>query len=737
MINGFTEWATTERLIQKSSLDQLKDRCLAIDAESHIHKILTADAKEPLLPALGGTPFNIENTIDEQIKQFEDANIKPFFIFHGISAIGENKKLVTSEHLAKKIDEAWDLYNASNPDQAVAAFGTACTFDSEHIYRYVQSIFHRKNVPFLVAPYSAYAQIAYLENEKIVDAIQGPSELLAFNTQRVILDVDFEKKTFSWVTRQSCIDSLAVGNVALWNEAALLAGSNLLQTLPQLENDATPARSPKIKAAADLLKRMNMTGHTICLQYQDEPLNRQFDYLNNFRKAQMSLKHHVITTYEGEMVVLERGSMPNDVHAFIGQRLPDEIYYYVSRGVVGTRVLSWRTSGLILEKPPVDGGQSITYQTLVKDKMVPQRVKSLALLSQSLHRFYQHNDVNLRVFFQPQDAPPRKLNVNDGGADIKASVSTWHVSKDAVVSRMKAVKTTEPSLYFAIESLTSSDFAKSTITPKQSSTKPMADSTQIQSNALWRYLQLHDYITRKDHTLSPVGKTLHIAYKTALSKGLKPEDFSEPLLLGIELLRLKVLNYDNLFPVPPYHGAPFRGSDVDQRNTLLVSRVACLGRLKHKPIGYTGPLSRHLLGYKSLICLARQSQRDMLDMNLATMFLDGDVDRNIPEKALKDIGFSLPYLQDNDCGLGIAVKHYLDELSAAEDPTSKDARATIKDKGRTSWFPHVVDYAESLSYAFSLWDAMYTAVQEAPAELVEASQKEEWKSVDAWLKNRR
>lgn len=438
MINGFNEWASPERLIQSSPLDQLKDRCVAIDAEHHVQRILTGDTKEPLLPALGGTPFTIEKTIDAQIKQFEDSGIKPFFVFHGISAIGEQRKLVAAELQAKKINEAWDLYNASNPDQAVATFGTACSFDSDHIYRYVQSILHRRNVPFLVAPYSAYAQIAYMEGD-VVDAIQGPSELLAFNTQRVILDFDFERKTFSWVTRQSCIDNLAVGNAQLWNDACLLAGSNLLQVLPSLDNDATPTRLPKIKAAADLLKRMGLSGNAICIQYQDEPLHRQFDYLDNYRKAVMSIQHHVITTFDGEMVTLNKESAPNDVHAFIGQRLPDEIYYYVSRGTIGTRVLSWRTSGQIVEKPPVDGGINYTYEALVRDRIIPQRVKALALLSQSLHRFYQHKDVSLKLFFQSQEGPGRALGVTDAG-DVKGSVAEWHVSKVAIMDRMKVVK---------------------------------------------------------------------------------------------------------------------------------------------------------------------------------------------------------------------------------------------------------------------------------------------------------
>ncbi|PNS19383.1 hypothetical protein CAC42_2560 [Sphaceloma murrayae] len=735
MINGFSEWAAAERLIQSSPLEQLKGRCVAIDAVAHIQKSLTkGDTKESLLPALGGNPFNIENTLDTQIKQFRDSGIKPLFVFHGINASGEHHKLITAELLAKKIDEAWDLYNASNPDQAVVAFGTACLFDSEHIYRYVQSLLHRKRVPFLVAPYSAYAQIAYMEGD-VVDAIQGSSELLVFNTQKVILDMDFESMTFTWVTRQSCIDNLALGNAQLWNDACLLAGSNLLLTLPQLDNDATAVRIPKIRAAADMLKRLSMSGNTICLQHADEPLNRQFDYLDNYRKAIMSIQHHVITTISGEMVTLNKETAPNDVHSFIGQRLPDEIYYYVSRGTLGTSVLSWRTSGQIVEKPPVDGGTSITYQTLIRDKLLHSRRKSLALLSQSLHRFYQHKDVNLKLFFGPQDTQGIPLDVTNAG-DVKAMISKWHVGKPLIANRMKQTKVDSCSLLFAIESLSSTDFAKSTITPKKAADKIMRDVQEIQSNALWRYLHLNDYIA-DDHTLSERGQMLSRAYAKAKSSGLETDQFDEPLLLGVELLRLQILNTDNLFPVPPYHGAPYRGSETDQRNTLLVSRVACLGRLRHEPIGYTGPLSRHLLAYNSCVSAARHAQRDMLDMSLCTMLLDGDVDRSIGEKAMRDIGFGLPFIRDNDCGLSIAVKHYLDELSADDQPTSSESRQSVKDKGKKTWFPHVIDFEESLQYAFSLWDAMTAAVKDAPTSLVSANLRDEWMKVDTWLSGRR
>ena len=61
---------------------------------------------------------------------------------------------------------------------------------------------------------------------------------------------------------------------------------------------------------------------------------------------------------------------------------------------------------------------------------------------------------------------------------------------------------------------------------------------------------------------------------------------------------------------------------------MLVSRVACLGRLRHQARGYSGPLSRHMLAYHSIISAIQANLRDMLEVALAAMFLEGEVDRN-------------------------------------------------------------------------------------------------------------
>ena len=60
----------------------------------------------------------------------------------------------------------------------------------------------------------------------------------------------------------------------------------------------------------------------------------------------------------------------------------------------------------------------------------------------------------------------------------------------------------------------------------------------------------------------------------------------------------------------------------------MVSRVACIGKIRHRDIGYSGPLSRQLLSYHSLITAVRTSLRDLIEVVLATMLLSGEVDRD-------------------------------------------------------------------------------------------------------------
>ena len=139
MISGFEEWAVSAQQITTASFDQLQDRVLAVEAEDFINKILSnAPTKEPLLPALGGIPFAIEAVLESRLSTFQKHNIRPLFVFSGLGFIGqEDRKLQTAQQQATSVGNAWDLYNASDPERAVAEFGTSCTIHYEEMLRIV------------------------------------------------------------------------------------------------------------------------------------------------------------------------------------------------------------------------------------------------------------------------------------------------------------------------------------------------------------------------------------------------------------------------------------------------------------------------------------------------------------------------------------------------------------------------------------------------------------------------
>ncbi|THZ81519.1 hypothetical protein D6C84_06508 [Aureobasidium pullulans] len=728
MISGFNEWAASAQLGHTDSFVELNDRRLGIEAEDFIANILTtAPTKEPLLPALGGLPFALEEIIIQQVTTLKDHGCEPYFIFSGVVSNGQEERLQSAIRATKSIAKAWDLYGASQPEYAVTEFGTLSgTINVENVYRFVQNILRKNGVAFLVAPHSACAQLASIAGTEFCDAVAGSSDILMFEIDQLITELDFEKAQFSWITRRECIEALGVTSTSMFVDTCLLAGCSFLPTLPQLENDLTGSpKGPRIRAAADLLKRGQINGNALCLQYRDDPAMVALDYLNRYQKASLYVKHYVCIRPNGKIETADAASAPSDLNNIMGHRLPEEAFAYLSRGVIGSDVLCWIASNEIIERPPLDGGDADAYRRLVSDGLTPLRTSALSLLSYSAHRFYQHNPIDLRCWFNP--AAPKKLNVSDT-TDPRSTISGWNVRLDQIEAKANKLERDVSSLAFIVGSLQDTDFAKNSVTAKSGGNKPLSSPKEVRSNALWRFLQLRGYI-QQDHQLSALGKCLQTAFMRH-----NQQDLEEPALLAFEMLRLNLLNSNNMFP---YNGSPQRGSDTDKRNTLLVSRVACFAGLRHKTIGFTGPLSRHLLAYTSMVSAVRGNLRNVVEMSLFGLLANYHVDRSMALDQLAEISYSLPFLNDVDCALGIAVKSYLDELSAQGEPTSETSREAVKIKGANEWFPHAKDFQGDLQRAFALWDSVYAAVAAAPDNLVSNRDKKIWEEADVWLSERK
>jgi hypothetical protein len=281
-----------------------------------------------------------------------------------------------------------------------------------------------------------------MERTGFCAAISGSSDILLFECDKIITSWDFEEKQFRWTKRSKCISDLERfannGTVTedIFVDALILAGTPFLPTLPNLNS---PNRTDLLKPHSAIKMIMSMSngksGHSVVINNHDDPRFKQMEYVDRYQKARSAVRNHPIYTIEGKIEPLDTSSMPNDAVNYLQSRLPDEVYHYLSAGLINARVLQWRTTCHIFDVPPMDGGDSPEYRTLVSSKLTPLRTSAINLLSSSLHNWYRHKNLEQRCWFSDPAAAPQEIRVV-GTQDNLAIVDTWNVKeatlKDAV-----------------------------------------------------------------------------------------------------------------------------------------------------------------------------------------------------------------------------------------------------------------------------------------------------------------
>ncbi|KAJ4362352.1 hypothetical protein N0V83_010445 [Neocucurbitaria cava] len=734
MIRDFAQWTAT--FSETSDLEQLNNCRVGIEAADYLsQRILNhARAKEPLVPALGGLPLALKQHIEEDLNTFQSVGIEPFFIFSGLDITKKDDPFRQKQDEATVNANAWNLYDSHQAEASVTKFGESTYVTPEDLFRALQSVLVERNVRFQVAPYSAWAQLAYLEKQNYVAAISGASDILLFDCDKVITNWDLEERQFRYTRREKCFADLEkfAGNVRITEDifvdTCILAGTPFLPTLPNLTS-ANRSELLKPYSAIKMIMSNGNTGYSVVVNNHDDPRFKQTNYVDRYRKARLAVKNHPVYTDDGKIEPLNLSQLPNDAVQYLGQRLPDEIFHYMSRGLINPQILQWRTTCEVFEVPPMDGGESLEYKNLVSSKLVPLRTSAINLLSSTLHNWYRHKDLTQRCWFLDPNGKQQETTVRvERQSETPSLVDTWNV-KEATFKQVVAQHKGCGHIGAAVLSLQDPDFVSKSVSKKD--LKNVLSSTdEILYNSIWRFLALREYVD-SSHKLTQWGKVL-----ATVIAGLKGQaELEEAAVLAVELLRLGLLTADiNMFPA--YNGAPMRGSTKDQNSNMLVSRVAGLGTLRHKPIGFTGPLSQHLLGYNSIIDVVRRTLRDLVEVASTHMFLTGCCNRHAD---LPVISMKLPFLLPNNCALSIAVKSYLDELLSNDaDPTSPETKARVVGTASKRYFPQSIDFSGDLQTAFELWDAVFDGVKNnGGGGAVPETTKKLWTETNEWLAARR
>lgn len=246
------------------------------------------------------------------------------------------------------------------------------------------------------------------------------------------------------MSKRNVLQELGV-NEDQFLDICILVGSDHCPPFPPTVHEQA------LKATVDMVKYYK-TGHAAVSALSEHPAVKSMQYLDQFARTRSMVKYSLILSSEGTVMPLPvalpsppnhghghhnhhptAAEIPQDLHEIFTNRLPDEIFFYLSRGLLGPQALVWLTSGQIMENPPLDNGETNEYKRFVKevitDGQTGPRATALALISSVSHNFWTNRKVHELFWFdQPGPGGPKFIGHNSPQTtQLVERVAGWNV----------------------------------------------------------------------------------------------------------------------------------------------------------------------------------------------------------------------------------------------------------------------------------------------------------------------
>ncbi|KAH6655124.1 nuclease-like protein [Truncatella angustata] len=709
-----------------STAAQLEDTSIAVDASYYLQQFLDlAPTHEPLLPALGGLT-GIETHIEADLDSWKENNTTPFFIFDGQPVEGQDAISVKRGKTATaKTDEAWNLYFRGEANQAVSTFGQdRRAYPISNLFPLLQGILKKRNLHFLVPPFNASAQLAYfdmIESDQC-SGIMGSQELLLYPIKDYIIkSIDWENSSVKLTSKKLLLHKLSCSE-SMFVDALLMIGTSFLPPFPALLDPTVIHNQPfTINDAANQLRSAEKSVTSLCGMMDDILKKTDPEWREKYRKARMMVEHFIYVEETGLVKVHNFDTLTQDNYEYLGYQLPAELFHYLNTGLISGRLPGYISNGQVIILPTLDGVKSEEYKKLVTTQLNPVREQALRLVIPRLNRGIQYKPIFVKAWYDDKYS----YTIEPRGASNRAleQAQTWNVKDTTVSQHFSDVK--HGSIQFELTALKNIDFAKATLVKEK--VRGIDSTGLVTSLAIWRFLHLRGYVD-ENHHLTVWGDAL-AASLDAISPTVEenPNDsLSDAVLLAFELLRYDLLNTRNQHP--ELNGLPMNGSEEDKASLLLISRCAILLKLHHEANGYTGPLSKNFLHFRSLSSSIREANRDLLEGIVASslMFAESKKER----EDYLDISQRLPFLMDTDVGLGIAVKTLLDDIHPTDSAEVKQKKL---EEFPSKYVPFATDFTKDLKVAHAFFDALHTGVKTLGDGQVSSADRKIWERAAEYL----
>ena len=293
-------------------------------------------------------------------------------------------------------------------------------------------------------------KLIYLQRHQkaYVHAIYGPTDTLLYpGVDKLITSVNLTapEPTFTFTSKKAILNDLGVSEDHFL-DIGILVGFDYAQPFPPTVHEQA------LKATVDMVK-FYKSGHAAVSVYADHPVVKSIQYPDTYARTRSMIKYSLILSVEGTVQPLPlalpspnpphggnhhshhptAADIPTDLHEIFTHRLPDEIYFYLSRGLLSPQPLVWLASAQIIEHPPLDNGETNEYKRFVKEVITEgqtgPRATALALVSSVAHQFWANRKVAGAFWFEHTAPSSNKylLHTSPQTVQLAERVVGWHV----------------------------------------------------------------------------------------------------------------------------------------------------------------------------------------------------------------------------------------------------------------------------------------------------------------------
>ncbi|CCA72785.1 related to EXO1-exonuclease which interacts with Msh2p [Serendipita indica DSM 11827] len=314
---------------QQVKLSDLSGKTLAVDGYVWLHKGAYGCATEL---ATGKPTTKYIDYAMHRIRLLRYYGIEPYLVFDGGPLPAkEGTELERRKNREESLAKAKQLASRGRHSEARDLYARCVDISPKHAFQLIKAL-RAESVAYVVAPYEADAQLAYLERSGIVQGIlTEDSDLLVFGCQNVYFKLDTSTYTVAHIARAKFSQVTDI-NLALWTDTefrhmAMMSGCDYLEGLKGIGVRTANKLLRKYKSLERVLKFIALESKTARVPK---------GYLEAFRKAELAFLYQRVydSTQKRLVHLVEPPStgLSEEDDLFVGRELPLDLAQNIATG---------------------------------------------------------------------------------------------------------------------------------------------------------------------------------------------------------------------------------------------------------------------------------------------------------------------------------------------------------------------------------------------------------------------